>query len=226
MTTVSRGDQRRMGLGAGVVGPLLFIVVFLIEGTIRPGYDPIRLQVSYLSLGEGGWLQVLTFLVSGALIIWFAASLRGELSTGPGAIAGPILVGFVGVGLLIAGVFSTPPAFGYPPGTPDGFPSDLPASAYLHVTGALVAFGGLILAPVAMTRRFLRDGSTGWATYSVLTALVVLVFQLAETTDASGRPMFTDLLGLVQRVALCAGLVWQSAIAARYLRRQETVADA
>jgi hypothetical membrane protein len=221
VTTASRLVDRRWGLWAGVIGPILFIAVFLVEGAIRPGYDPIRLQVSYLSLGEGGWFQQLTFLVSGALILWFAASLRGELLGGAGAMAAPLFIGLAGVGLVIAGVFSTMPAFGYPPGTPDGFPTDIPTTAYVHVSGALCLFVGLIVAPVAMARRFRRDGSTAWAIYSGLTAVVVLVFQIADSADASGRPVFTDLLGLVQRIALIAGLGWLSAVAYRYLQLRQ-----
>ena len=45
LTAASRLVDRRAGLWAGVVGPILFIVVFLVEGAIRPGYDPIRHQV-------------------------------------------------------------------------------------------------------------------------------------------------------------------------------------
>ena len=39
---------------AGVIGPALFIIVFLVEGAVRSGYDPVRMQVSYLSLGDAG----------------------------------------------------------------------------------------------------------------------------------------------------------------------------
>ncbi len=61
------------GLWAGVIGPVAFVAVFLVEGLIRPGYDAMRLQVSYLSLGEGGWVQVLSFLVCGGLVVAFAS---------------------------------------------------------------------------------------------------------------------------------------------------------
>ena len=113
---------------AGVVGPVLFVAVFLVEGAIRPGYDPVRLQVSYLSLGERGAIQVASFLVTGVLLGAFAIGLRRRLSAagGRGARGVPIAVGALSLGLLIAGVFSTAPAFGYPPGTPDGFPTSVP----------------------------------------------------------------------------------------------------
>ena len=41
-------------LGCGVVGPLLFIIVFLIEGATRPGYNAWRTDVSYLALSNQG----------------------------------------------------------------------------------------------------------------------------------------------------------------------------
>ena len=57
----------RVALWAGVVGPPLFVATFLIEGATRRGYDPVRLQVSYLSLGDQGWIQIANFCVSGGL---------------------------------------------------------------------------------------------------------------------------------------------------------------
>jgi len=208
----------RTALWAGIAGPVLFIVVFLVEGVIREGYDPVRLQVSYLSLGEGGWVQVLSFLVSGALILVFAGALRGVLEGGPGAVTGTLGVALAGAGLVIAGVFSTMPAFGWPPGTPDGFPSDIPPTGYLHVLGALCFFGGMILAPAALARRFWRERSVGWTVYCLATAVVVFVFQGAASSDPSGHPLYPDAVGLFQRIAIVAGLAWIALLAARCLR--------
>jgi Protein of unknown function (DUF998) len=48
-------EQRanRLLLACGVIGPPLFVIVFLIEGAMRPGYSARRHYVSQLSLGEG-----------------------------------------------------------------------------------------------------------------------------------------------------------------------------
>ena len=148
---------------AGVLGPVLFITVFLFEGAVRSGYDPVRMQVSYLSLGERGPIQVASFLVTAGLLGVFAIQLRGRMRTsgGPGAQGVPVAIGVTALGLLVAGLFSTMPAFGYPPGTPDGFPADIPPSAYLHVLGAFLFFGGMIAAPALMARAlpgFRRNG--------------------------------------------------------------------
>ena len=47
----------------GVLGPVLFIAVFLVEGATRPGYSAWHNHVSLLATGDGGWMQVANFLV-------------------------------------------------------------------------------------------------------------------------------------------------------------------
>ena len=199
---------------AGLLGPVLFVGVFLIEGAVRPGYDPVRLQVSYLSLGDGGPVQVASFLVSGLLVAALALGLRSRLAgSGPGAVGGPVAVGSVGLGLLVAGIFPTVPAFGYPPGTPDGFPSEIPATAYLHVLGAALFFGGLIAAPLLLARRFRAQRAATWTAVSVGAAVVVLVAFAASSADPSGRPCVPAAAGLLQRIAIVTGLAWVAAVA-------------
>ena len=203
----------------GFVGAVGFVVVFFVEGMVRSGYDPVRLQVSYLSLGEGGWIQVASFVVAGVLILGFALGVRRVLRGGIGAAGVPIAIGVAGAGLVIAGVFPTMPAFGYPPGTPPGFPSEIAATAYVHVLGAFCFFGGLVAAPLLRSRRLRADGARGAALASVATAIVVLVFFGASSADSSGQPFFPEIAGLLQRMSIVAGLGWLAAFALWPLRR-------
>src|SRR5262249_43041182 len=116
-TTIVHGERiTRVLLAGGVVGPLLFMLVFLIEGATRPGYSVWRHFVSQLSLSDQGWEQGINFLGCGALCIGFALGLRGALRGGTGATWGPILFGVFGLSLISAGIFVTGPALGYPPG--------------------------------------------------------------------------------------------------------------
>ena len=105
-------------LRAGLVAGPLFVAVFLVELAFHDGYDPMRHPVSSLSLGPGGWVQVLNFFVAGLLCLAFAAGLRRALRPGPGAAAAPLLLAVWAVGLLGAGAFVTDPVSGYPTGTP------------------------------------------------------------------------------------------------------------
>src|SRR5947209_19349437 len=103
-------------LYAGIVGPPLFIAVFLVEGATRPGYSAWRHYVSQLATGDGGWMQVVNFLVCGTLVLAFAIGLRQALRGTRGSIGAPVLLALFAVALLVAGIFSTDPALGYPVG--------------------------------------------------------------------------------------------------------------
>jgi len=63
-------------LGCGVIGPLLFIVVLLIEGATRPGYSAWRNYGSDLELSNQGWEQIANFIVCGLLLVNWVKSAR------------------------------------------------------------------------------------------------------------------------------------------------------
>ena len=215
-------DSARSLLWGGLIGPVLFVTVFVVLGVVRPGYEPLRHQVSYLSLGDGGWIQAASFIVTGVPVFAFAVGLRRVLTGGVGSVGTPVAVGVAGAGLLIAGVFPTTPAFGFPPGTPNAFPGDIPPSAYVHVVGAVAFFGGLIAAPLVMARRFRRTGERGWAAISILSAGAVFLFFVGSSADPSGQPFAPAWAGLLQRLAIMAGFGWMAVIAGSILRGQSS----
>lgn len=92
---------------ATVIGPLLFILVFLIEGATRPGYSAWQTDVSYLAMSNKGLEQIANFIVSGSLCIAFAVGLRRIWHTELASVWGPLLIGVFGLDLLIAGVLVT-----------------------------------------------------------------------------------------------------------------------
>lgn len=204
-------------LVGGVVGPLLFIVVMLIEGATRPGYDAWVQAASALSLSAWGWIQIVNFIVCGMLIVGFALGLRRALAAwGRGSTWGPLLLAALGLALLVAGVFVTDPAQGYPPGTPSG------PSVMTTWHGAVHAFaGGLIFVVVlpaacyVMAAYFAREkGTRVWALYSLATGLVVWAgFAAFIAAGLSNGPA-----GLYERISIIAGWGWIALLALRCLR--------
>ena len=215
----------RLLLAGGMVGPLLFIVVLLIEGATRPGYDAWRHFGSQLSLGEQGWEQIANFLVCGVLCVGFALGLRRALHRGRGATWGPILLGVFGLSLISAGIFVTGPALGYPPGAPiRSGPETL--HSMLHGLSGLVAFTTLAAACFVLARRFAGNPQwRGWALYSSLTGAVVLISLIASnvtaTLDMNGTWPSAPT-GLVQRIGIIAGWIWIALLAARLLRNRRS----
>jgi hypothetical protein len=67
--SLERDARRTRSLLACGLAPALFVAVVLVEGAIRPGYDPLHHFGSELSLGSGGWIQVTNFIVTGLLVL-------------------------------------------------------------------------------------------------------------------------------------------------------------
>lgn len=208
-------------LYAGVVGPLLFIAVFFLEGFTRPGYSQSRNFVSQLATGDGGWMQVVNFYVCGALVLLFAVGLRQALKGTRGATGAPVLLALFALSLLLAGTFSTDPALGYPPGAPE----IRTTHGAIHGVAGLLAFTLLPAACFVMAWHFASQGDGRWAAYSIAVGLIVLVFFFASgyssQADMSGA-WHNAPTGIFQRIAIIAGFTWISAVAWRFVGARET----
>src|SRR5215469_8522693 len=82
----------RFLLAAGLIGPLFFFIVVIVQGASRPGYNPLHHVVSTLALGPGGWIVNAGLAVLGVLLLCFAVGLRRVLNPGTGSTWGPILI--------------------------------------------------------------------------------------------------------------------------------------
>jgi hypothetical membrane protein len=205
--------MKRLLLYAGIIGPLLFIVVFLVEGLTRPGYSAWRHYVSQLATGPGGWVQVVNFLMCGTLVVAFAVGLR--LATR--SVAAPILLGLFGIGLIVAGVFSTDPALGYPPGVPVVHTTH----GMIHGLAGLASFSLLPAATFVMAAWFARTSSPRrWVWYSLGVGVLMIVTFIASTTfstlDATGVVPNAPT-GFLQRIAIIAGWTWIAMVAWRLI---------
>ena len=212
----SAGEQPaaiRLLLACGVLGSLLNIVVILVLGAIRPGYNAWYIPDSSLELGQGGWLQIINYLVTGALLLGFALGLRRTLRTGRGSTWGPILLGIYGLTFIGAGIFVTDPVLGYPPGA-----SSTPTvHGILHNLFGQLQFISLSAACFVLARRDAADPARhGWAWHSVATGLLVaasdvvfvLIFELGEPA------------GLIERIGIIGGGSWIILLAIRLMSKQ------
>jgi hypothetical protein len=205
-----------MLLLGGVIGPPLFVLVFLVEGATRPGYSAWRDFVSALSLGDQGWEQIANFLVCGLLTLGFAIGLRRALRSGSGATWGPLLMGMFGFGLLFASIPPLPTAI-------LAGPSGVKLQT-IHELASLVVFTALPAACFVLARRFATEsGWSDWATFSTMTGIaVVALFAATITTSALNEQgiVLTAPTGLLQRIAIIVGWGWMSLLATRLFVRE------
>ncbi len=206
---MNRRSTERL-LWCGVIGPPLFVLVALIEGTTRSRYDPIRLPISLLSLGDMGWTQTLNFLVFGVLMLAFSV---GLWSIGQSKV-GSVLMTLFSLGLIAVGLFPTDPGGGYPPGVPASSTS----TGTLHDLFTLLTFASLALASLVFGRAFARMNDRAWAWYSGITAVLVVIGFVAMFTAFSDRNELTRFGGVIQRLTVIVGWLWITLLAIREIR--------
>ena len=56
-------------LGYGVIAGPIYVLVVAAQMATRDGFDPTRHAASQLANGEWGWIQIATFVVTGAMTI-------------------------------------------------------------------------------------------------------------------------------------------------------------
>ena len=214
-----RSSSRRLLLVGGALAGPLFTAAWLAQGALRVDYDPRRFAISSLSIGELGWVQIGSFMVTGLLVLAFALQLRREFSGLPGSVWGPRLIGSVGVGLIGAGIFVTDPLNGYPPGTPL-IPAERTVHGILHDLFGVPFFLGLPVGTFVFGRLFASRREPGWAWYSRLSGIGMLAAFFVARLGFRLLPSYPDLaanFGLLQRITVTVGFAWLTLLAVHLL---------
>ena len=184
-------------LGWGVVAGPFCIVFGLILALTRDGFDLTRHSLSLLSLGEGGWLQILNFALTGIMVIvagWGLLRAPTDRSRGTG-----IAVIIAGAALVLAGVFRPDPVADFPPAAE----ATATTGGILHLVMGAAQFIGLTVAALILAGTFARRGERGRAALSRILGVVVVVAFLAGAA-LSASPIGVGLLWL----AVVAGFAW------------------
>jgi hypothetical membrane protein len=166
-----------------------------VEGFTQPGYDAWQQPISALSLGPGGWVQQVNFVVFGVLMLLSAAGWYRFLTPERGAIWFPVLQVISGLCLIGVGVFSQ--------GT-------------LHLILAWALFLALAQGCFTLAAFFARAPHwRGWAVYSCVTGALILIFWGAFLKYET-----EPFAGLVERVSAGSHALWLCLLTATVLVQQ------
>jgi Protein of unknown function (DUF998) len=157
-----RRNRENKLLACSILAGPLFVAVGLLQAFTRDGFDLRRHPLSLLSLGGLGWIQITNFVVAGVLYLACAVGMWQVLRPGRSGTWGPLLVGGLGVGLIVAGVFVTDAGAGFPPGAPTGAPQQLSWHGILHEVGLIMAFVSCTAACLVFMRRFAARKQWDW----------------------------------------------------------------
>lgn len=171
-----------------------FIVVVVAQDVLRDDLSAVKHQVSHLSLGPYGWVNILALTTAGLAVLALGWSVRQQTDR-----RWPVRwLTVVGVGLVIAGLFVSDA----PPGT--RYVDTVTWHGPLHDVGGGLTFIGLI-ATCLVTRCLV---SARWGLIAALTVAVSWVAASAMTAVAYADPSAFQLSGIAERFALFTGIIW------------------
>ena len=205
-------NQRQISAWAGMIGTTLFVFIFTLEGWYRPGYKPLEMFISELSLGSRGWIQILNFIIFGTLLFVFTWGVTAEFPNGKASRGGPIILRTLAICYFLSGPFVMDPVF--PSFTFHG---------KLHDILGWIVFPLMPISSFVFLRRFREDPNwqfLKWGTLGLglLSALGgVLLILAAQSADV--RNLFNHQLGLIQRTIIVPFMLWIFIFALGLLKR-------
>jgi hypothetical protein len=205
-----KAEQTKLLLTGGVLAGPIYILVGIVQILTRAGFDITRHPLSFMSLGDLGWIQITNFIVTGLLVIAAAIGLRRLAQADKRLRRGALLLGIYGLGVVGGGLFVPDPALGFPPGTPDTYPQTMSWHGLLHFLFGQIGFLALIVASFVYARYFAANGLRGWAMFSTLTGALFLFAIIATVATSAGEGSAWALLALYTAVILA--WIWLAAL--------------
>jgi hypothetical membrane protein len=196
MTGPSILDQRQLGTLAAAGIAFWPVVVIGLHIYRAASYDPLRLAISELALGPGGFLLNIAFVVLGLGCLALAQGLRNAVR---GAVTGPVLLRIAALLAIVSAVFHT---------NAHGTPATL--TSQIHDNAGLVSFVLIVAAMYTFAWRFMRDDS--WRSFSRPTLIWAAVSSAAFFLVPG---LGDNLFGLAQRIFIVTWMSWMLVAAMR-----------
>ena len=195
----------RIASWAGIIGSIVFVVTFTVEGWLREDFNAFKMYISELALGPRGWIQIFNFIIFGVLLLIFTISIIDRFKGVKGSKIGPILLAVIGVNFIISGIFVIDPS------------SEESLHGIIHSISSTLIF---LLASISCFIFFhLFHEHPKWQNLSWWTLVVgIVIMTLAVFIEIDGT-LLNLWPGLIQRIAATIGLLWILTFAIRLRKR-------
>lgn len=171
----------------GIVVGVFYLAVGLAQALTRDGFDLGRHALSALANGPGGWIQTANFVLSGLMVI--AAAVGLERTLRPRSRASGWILGVFGVSMVVAAIFPADPVDGFPPGTPEGFPTSISTPGAIHFVAGALGFLALAVSCITVASALSRRGDRRAARLSLLAGVSVMAGFFAPVLVPAAGPV-------------------------------------
>ena len=179
----------------GIIAPILFTLLVIVESLLRPGYSQIFNDVSDLGLGPYAIIQNISFIIFGLLSIGFALGLGANLSHRAGKAVKWLVIVF-GACIILAGVtlMSAPVGVIYA------------KDVISHGLVSAIAFLVIMVAQFLTWQALRGNNNVKWGhyrTYSLISGLLsILALIFLSYTQ------FSSFHGASERLFIAVWMIW------------------
>jgi hypothetical protein len=197
--------QQLIALG-GMIGPILYTLIWILGGILQPGYSHIRDDVSSLMAvgAPNKKLFDIMQLTNIFLVIIFFGNLHWVLDGGQGSILGPAC-------FVLTSLINIPVVLFYPLDEGGGIDSPT-AQMHVKLVMAMAVLGAVGM--LAMWHRL--SNAEGWVWFG-LYSLVTFVFT-AVTGFIASKTVGTKIMGLTERLVVTANIQYIFVLALNLFR--------
>lgn len=199
--------KKKFAPWAGVIGSVLFVIVFIIEGWLRQNYDSFKMYISELALGPRGWIQIANFVIFGILLLIFTLSLVDKFKEVKGSKIGPVLIAIIGINFIIAGIFVIDPS------------AEKSLHGIIHSISSTLIFFLAAVSCFIFFHLFQEDSrwrNLSW--WTLITGIAIIVLIVLMEIDGT---LLGTWPGLTQRIAATIGLLWIFTFALKVLKEDK-----
>ncbi len=192
-TTIQK--RQRIFALCGIIAPILFTVLVIVESLLRPGYSQIFNDISDLGIGTYSIIQNINFIVFGLLSIGFAIGLGDNLKYRAGKAVKWLVIIF-GLCIMLAGV------------TLFLAPSDVvyAKNVISHGLVSAVAFLVIIVAQFLTWLSLRGSSDVIWGRYRIYSLISGLLSIL--TLIFLSYTQFSSFHGASERLFIAVWMIW------------------
>jgi hypothetical membrane protein len=175
----------------GIIAPIIFTIMVIIESLLRPGYSQIYSTVSDLGLGHLAILQIINFIIFGLLSLSFTIGFSKYLKNRSGKAVVGLLIVFslaiisAGVAFLFSGIY---PYF---------------TVIIAHSVASIIGFATIIIAQILIWKALKKSDQKVWENYriySLISGILTLLLLLYNVV--------TPYPGLLERLFIAVWMMW------------------
>lgn len=186
---------------AGIIGTIVFTLTFLLNGLLRPLYDPMKMYVSELSIRPQGWIQNINFMFLGGCLFVFAHGIPKYFTEGKAAHSGSILLKIIAICYFFSGLFVTDSA--------SMFDNQQSIHGIIHGVLGAVVFSLSPACCFVFWRHFLIDKDFKYMNTWTFIAGIIMVITVVLMKIGQLQPgILHEWAGVIQRCSLMTFYTW------------------